>query len=57
MKLLLDTHILLWAMLERGKLHRGLRKPLECPESQLVFSAASAWEITTKQRLKTQLVT
>lgn len=51
MKLLLDTHILLWAVLEPGKLNRGLRKALESPETQLLISAASAWEIATKWRL------
>lgn len=51
MKLLLDTHILLWAVLEPGKLNRGLREALENPETQLLISAASAWEIATKWRL------
>lgn len=51
MKLLLDTHILLWAVLEPGKLNRGLREALESPETQLLISAASAWEIATKWRL------
>lgn len=51
MKLLLDTHILLWAVLEPDKLNRGLREALENPATQLLISAASAWEIATKWRL------
>ena len=51
MKLLLDTHVLLWAVLEPHKLNRGLREALENPETQLLISAASAWEIATKWRL------
>ncbi len=51
MKLLLDTHILLWAVLEPHKLNRGLREALESPETELLISAASAWEIATKWRL------
>jgi PIN domain nuclease of toxin-antitoxin system len=47
MKLLLDTPILLWAVLEPGKLNRGLREALECPETQLLNSAAFAWENAT----------
>ncbi len=51
MKLLLDTHVLLWAVLEPHKLNQGLREALESPDTQLLISAASAWEIATKWRL------
>jgi PIN domain nuclease of toxin-antitoxin system len=51
MKLLLYTHILLWAVLEPGKLNQGLREALESPDMELLISTASAWEIATKWRL------
>ena len=51
MKLLLDTHVLLRALLEPQKLSPELRNALEESDNTLVVSAASAWEIATKQRL------
>ena len=51
MKLLLDTHVLLWALLEPQKLSPELRNALEDSDNTLVVSAASAWEIATKWRL------
>ncbi|EAQ68306.1 hypothetical protein SynRS9909_02457 [Synechococcus sp. RS9909] len=51
MKLLLDTHVLLWALLEPQKLSLTLRNALEESDNTLVVSAASAWEIATKWRL------
>jgi PIN domain nuclease of toxin-antitoxin system len=51
MKLLLDTHVLLWALLEPQKLSPQLRDALEDSDNTLVVSAASAWEIATKWRL------
>lgn len=51
MKLLLDTHVLLWALLEPHKLSTNLRGCLEDSDNRLYVSAASAWEIATKWRL------
>ena len=51
MRLLLDTHILLWALLEPQKLSLELRNSLEDSDNTLVVSAATAWEIATKWRL------
>ena len=51
MRLLLDTHVLLWALLEPQKLSLELRHTLENSDNTLVVSAASAWEIATKWRL------
>jgi PIN domain nuclease of toxin-antitoxin system len=51
MRLLLDTHVLLWALLEPQKLSLELRNSLEDSDNTLVVSAATAWEIATKWRL------
>lgn len=51
MKLLLDTHVLLWAAGQTGKLSRKTRTLLGDPDNALAFSAASLWEICIKQSL------
>lgn len=51
MTYLLDTHTLLWALTEPARLGHDARAVLSNPSSSLTVSAASAWEIATKQRL------
>ncbi len=51
MILLLDTHLLLWAVSEPDRLSREARSLLEDLENQLVFSVASLWEIAIKRGL------
>ncbi len=51
MKLLLDTHLLLWAAGQPEKLSVAALTLIEAPENQLMFSAASLWEITIKAGL------
>ena len=51
MTLLLDTDVLLWALLEPQKLSPELRNALEDSDNTLVVSAVCAWEIATKWRL------
>ena len=51
MKLLLDTHLLLWAAGSPERLPLAARPLLEVPENQLLFSAASLWEIAIKRGL------
>ncbi len=51
MRLLLDTHLLLWAAGEPAKMSKAARRLLADPGNDLVFSAASLWEITIKRRL------
>ncbi len=51
MRILLDTHALLWADLEPNKLSRRARSLLESFSNEVLVSAASAWEIATKVRL------
>jgi PIN domain nuclease of toxin-antitoxin system len=51
MKLLLDTHLLLWAAGEPERLSRAARSLLVARANSLVFSAASIWEIVIKAGL------
>jgi PIN domain nuclease of toxin-antitoxin system len=51
MKLLLDTHVLLWAAGQPEKLSRKTRALLGNPDNALIFSAASLWEICVKRGL------
>jgi PIN domain nuclease of toxin-antitoxin system len=48
MRLLLDTHILLWATSEPERLSGATRSLLEDANHELVFSAISLWEIAIK---------
>ena len=49
MKLLLDTHILLWAAGQPDKLSELARKMLLDNRNTLFFSAANIWEIVIKK--------
>lgn len=51
MKLLLDTHLLLWAAGSPEQLSGTARQLLEDPLNELLFSAASLWEIAIKRGL------
>jgi len=51
MRLLLDTHILLWAAGEPEKLSTAGRNLLLAPENALYFSPASIWEVVIKRGL------
>ena len=51
MKLLLDTHLLLWAAGRPERLSSQARSLIEDEENTLIFSAASLWEITIKSDL------
>ena len=51
MRLLLDTHILIWALIEPARLNTDLRDMLESTENDVLFSAASAWEMAIKAAL------
>lgn len=48
---LLDTHLLLWAAGDPGRLSAEARALLLDSESSLTFSAASIWEIAIKNAL------
>ena len=51
MKLLLDTHLLLWAAGAPPKLSRAAVALLDNPENELMFSAVNLWEIAIKRSL------
>ena len=51
MKLLLDTHLLIWAAIGSDRLSAKARKSIEDPINELYFSAASLWEIAIKNGL------
>jgi PIN domain nuclease of toxin-antitoxin system len=51
MKLLLDTHVLLWAAGQPDRLPPAVRAMLEDPQNEPVFSVASLWEIAIKRSL------
>lgn len=51
MKLLLDTHLLLWAAGEPERLSKQARTLIENPDNELLFSAASLWEVAIKRGL------
>ena len=51
MKLLLDTHLLLWAAGNPDRLPDAARMLIEDPDNDLLFSAASLWEVAIKRML------
>ncbi|MDP1682289.1 MAG: type II toxin-antitoxin system VapC family toxin [Burkholderiales bacterium] len=51
MVVLLDTHILLWALDAPERLPQDVVAQLESPETTVYFSAASIWEIAIKTAL------
>ena len=51
MKLLLDTHLLLWAAEGKRNLSKIARSLIAAPENELLFSAASLWEVAIKRGL------
>ncbi|QJP11228.1 type II toxin-antitoxin system VapC family toxin [Pseudomonas multiresinivorans] len=52
MRLLLDTHILLWVLTDDPRLPAEIRSLILSETADLFFSAASIWEISIKSTLK-----
>ena len=52
MRLLLDTHVLLWAVANSARLPREARDLLEDDSNDVYYSAASIWEIAIKSSLR-----
>ena len=51
MKLLLDTHVLLWAAGEPSRLSASARRLINAADNEPLFSVASLWEIAIKRGL------
>ena|SRR5271157_4334328 len=51
MKLLPDTHLLLWAAAEKAKVPQRARRLMQDADNELLFSVASLWEIAIKSAL------
>jgi PIN domain nuclease of toxin-antitoxin system len=50
-KLLLDTHLLLWVAGQPDRLSTAARQFMEDKENELIFSTASLWEVVIKREL------
>ena len=51
MKVLLDTHVLLWWLRDRAQIGPGARALIASPHDQIFVSVVSLWEIAIKYRL------
>jgi PIN domain nuclease of toxin-antitoxin system len=51
MNLLLDTHALLWWLLEPARLSAQARRSVANRRNAIWISAATGWEVLTKQRI------
>jgi PIN domain nuclease of toxin-antitoxin system len=51
-RLLVDTHLLLWAVASSSQLPRVARTLIEDPDNEVYYSAASIWEIAIKSALR-----
>lgn len=51
MRVLLDTHIALWAITDDARLPTRARQMIEAPENQVAVSTASVWEIAIKHAI------
>ncbi len=52
MKIIVDTHIFLWALSDPGKIDPGKLKEIETPANQLFLSSISIAELMIKASLK-----
>ena len=51
MRLLIDTHVLIWWVQEPKKIRKTIRDDLSNDENEVFVSAVSAWEIANKVRI------
>ncbi len=52
MRLLLDTHTFIWWFAGNERLSASARQAIADGDNDILISAASAWEITTKYRVR-----
>ena len=50
MKILLDTHIAVWALLDQGDLSHEVKKMILFPANTIFYSPVSSWEVHPKHR-------
>lgn len=48
MRLLLDSHVIVWWALHPGRLRAATRAAIVAPENEVIISAASVWELGLK---------
>ena len=51
MRLMLDTHALIWALEGSRRLSKAARRAIEKPDNEILVSAVSAWEIAIKKAM------
>jgi PIN domain nuclease of toxin-antitoxin system len=51
MRILLDTHILVWALTEPERIRADVRSAIEAAVADVAFSAVSIWEIAIKSQV------
>ncbi len=51
MRILLDTHTFLWMIFGDNRLKESVRRRIEHPETEVLLSVASLWEIAIKVSL------
>ncbi len=51
LRLLLDTHVLLWALADNARLTAATRATIADPDNEVFVSAATFWEIAIKRAL------
>ena len=56
MRLLLDTHILIWAAIGDERLSKAAEQLIDDEANTLYFSAASIWELTIKGAERTGVI-
>ena len=52
MRLLLDSNVLIWFLAEPQRLSRSVFADIENPDNEVMFSAASIWELAVKSGKK-----
>ncbi len=53
MRLLLDTHVFVWAVADPERLSKAAADAIRLPGNDLFLSSAVAWELATKYRIGT----
>lgn len=52
MRYLLDTHLLLWWLMDSEQLSHRARFVIDSPEADIAYSVASVWEIAIKHAIR-----